>query len=129
MAADLFSILKAEIDTYSMVFVAVDALDEIPAGMRCQLLEYLRALSSKIHLIATSRKLLDIEDDFKNDQSLEIVAKTESMRRYVEGRISVTKILLRLLNNHEALREEVVSTVVKKADGMWVRTSPYQASL
>ena len=114
----VLTLLKAEINTYSTVVIAVDALDEIPAKTRAQLLVHLRNLSRNIRLIATSRKLLDIADDFGDDMYLEIVANADNMRRYIESRISGSGILKRLLNNHQSLREDLISTVVKKADGM-----------
>jgi len=115
----LLTLLKDEINTYSTVIIAVDALDELPRNIRGQLLADFRNLSgSNVRLIMTSRKPFNIPDGFTNYKCLEIVADPGSMRRYVEERISKNTDLSGLLVNHQGLRDELIDKVVQKADGM-----------
>ena len=121
-ADQLLTLLKAEINAhYSTVVIVVDALDEIEGDIRAQLLRYLRTLPN-IRLIATSRDIREIKDEIIYDECLEIFANEDSMKHYIEGRISRSPKLKRHLDdNHQSLREELISTVINKADGMWVQ--------
>ena len=115
----LLTLLKDEINTYSMVIIAVDALDELPRNTRDQLLADFRNLSgSNVRLIATSRKPFNIPDGFTNYECLEIIGDPGSMRRYVQERISKNTDFSGLLVKHQDLRDELIDRVVQKADGM-----------
>ncbi|KAF8874898.1 hypothetical protein BD779DRAFT_1450612, partial [Infundibulicybe gibba] len=117
--SELLGMLKIEVETYSRVFVVVDALDETDVRVWVPLLRHLRALS-RTSLLATSRDIGDIMLELRPDQRLDISVNGGDMRKYIEGRLSgSTGKFGRLLEANLDLREEITTGVMKKADGMY----------
>ena len=87
----LTAVLKGEIETYSKVFIVVDALDEcFPEQAQRDLLDRLRSLtvvSPAAKLMATSRYIPSIEGAIHADVRLEIIATESDIRSLVEARI------------------------------------------
>jgi len=88
-ADEIFTALQSVILKLSTVYIIVDGLDECRNndGTRQRLLAYIRVLQSKadVRLLATSRFLLDIVDEFKDAERLEIRASDEDVRRFITG--------------------------------------------
>jgi hypothetical protein len=119
----LTTLLKAEIETYSRLFIVVDALDEcFPEQVRGDLLDELRSLTIIPHtkLMVTSRDIPSIERAIKADITIEIVATDSDIKSHVEGRISKDAMLKRLITKAPSMEEKVVHRVVEKAQGMYV---------
>jgi hypothetical protein len=79
-------------------------------------------LQPKLHLLITSRPQIsaDIERNFVDAARLDIYANPEDIKMYLEGRINKE---VRLKNNVEedpTLKDEIIETIVKKAEGMLV---------
>jgi hypothetical protein len=84
--------LKLEIDTfYSSAFIIVDALDE--GFERARLVYDLRNLSRAIRLMVTSRDLLSIRGTMLEIPRLEIRARSEDIKNYIEARLSTEHCL------------------------------------
>ena len=106
---------------YSRVFIIVDALDEyqISDGGRQTFLSSLFDLQANCgaNLFATSRPILSIENEFKGNLKLEIRAREEDVRKYLNGH------MLRLpgfVARSPKLQEEIKTDIVKAVDGMYV---------
>ena len=126
----LMTILKAEIETYSNVFIVVDALDEcFPEQAQQDLLERLQSLTVATpvaKLMVTSRYIPSIERAIHADVKLEIVATECDIRSHVEARIFKNHTLNRLITKAPSMTERVVRKVTDKAQGMYVVTNCFR---
>jgi hypothetical protein len=105
--------------TYSRVFIAIDALDEcqVSDGCRSRFLSEIFNLKKSCHanIFATSRDIPEITQRFDGNVSLEIRARDEDVRKYLEGQILESESML-LKTHHEAIQ----SAIIKVVDGMYV---------
>jgi Cdc6-like AAA superfamily ATPase len=114
--------LSDEMAKYSRVFILLDALDELHNESRDSLIYLLRQLPAKKNLLITSRIPKENNSYFRKVPQLEIRARDKDITDYINGRLeSVSKLRSKVENNHK-LKEEIRSTITKKADGMWVST-------
>jgi NAD-specific glutamate dehydrogenase len=119
----LTAVLKTEIETYSCVFIVMDALDEcFPEQVQVDLLETIQSLIITPHakLLVTSRHIPSIKSAIHADIMLEIMAMERDVRSHVEARIYNNNTLKRLVTKAPSMEEKVVRTVVDKAQGMYV---------
>ena len=114
--SQLIGVLISEIQTYSKVFIVVDALDECREddATRAMLLEALRSLPGQVNLLVTSRDLPSIARDFEGTKRLYIRAKDDDIRAYIEGRIAFGPRRLKVL------QKVIVDKIVENAKGMSV---------
>ncbi|KAF8877975.1 ankyrin repeat-containing domain protein [Infundibulicybe gibba] len=125
----ILDMLKVEVEIYSRVMFVADALDETEVQVWAPLLRHLQALSG-VSLLATSRDTGEIAFELQPDQRLDIMANKEDMRKYVEGRLAgSTGRFRRLLEANTNLREEIITGVMKKADGMFLLAQLHMNSL
>jgi len=110
----LTNILISEIQTYSKVFIVVDALDECREDdeTRATLLEVFRSLPGQVNLMVTSRDLPSIARGFEGTKRLHIRAKDDDIKIYIEGRIASGRRHLK------QLQEVIVNRIVENAKGM-----------
>jgi|ERR1700722_4661736 len=110
----LTGVLISEIQTYSKVFIVVDALDECQEddATRAMLLEVLRSLPGQVNLLVTSRDLPSIARDFEGTKRLHIRAKDNDVRAYIEGRIALGPRRL------QGLQETIVNKILENVKGM-----------
>ena len=113
---EVVGVLTTEIETYTKVFVVVDALDECREddATRAMLLEVLRSLPGNVNLMVTSRNLPSIARDFGGAKRLHIRAKDDDIRKYIEGRLALGPRHLK------QLQETIVDRVTANANGMYV---------
>jgi len=113
-------LLQSEVHRFSKVFIIIDALDECTesSGSRASFLTEIRKLQPSIHLLVTSRHILTVEHEFKEAAYLEIRASDEDVRRYVKDRIEQDRRLQTNISADPSLRETVIDSIVKKANGM-----------
>jgi NACHT domain len=116
------TLLRSMLSRPSKVFIVVDALDECTEsnGTRNSFLAEIKKLQPSIHLLVTSRHISTIEHEFKDVACVEIRASDTDVRRYVDSRIRVETRLARLIKANPTLQENISSTIVKKAQGMYV---------
>ncbi|KAI9768838.1 MAG: hypothetical protein M1840_004652 [Geoglossum simile] len=127
--AELTMALKSEIETFSKVFVVVDALDECLEGRRANLVDMLLSLPETVKLMVTSRPLSTIEAGLEGMTRLDIRADDSDVRLYVEGRIPHEKRLARHVRKDPTLGETLVGTIVNSARGMFLLAQLYMDSL
>ena len=117
---EILGVLQSVATTYSKVFIVIDALDECPIsdGSRQRLLSSLFNLQIKcgINLLATSRHILSIKEEFEGKTMLEIRASEADVRRYLEGHMF--RLPGFVVRNPE-LQEEIKTGIVKAVDGMY----------
>jgi hypothetical protein len=105
---------------YSRVFIIVDAVDESEASEGCQmrLLSEIFSLQAKCgaNFFATSRPMTKIIEKFEGSTCLEIRARENDIRAYLDGHIS---ILPRFVLRSPGLQEEIKNKIVKAVDGMY----------
>jgi Cdc6-like AAA superfamily ATPase len=109
---------------YTRVFIVIDALDECQ-DTQTLLTEIFRVQgATEANIFATSRpKKEDIEKAFEGSLSLDISARDEDVKRYIDGRMSELKVLkeenMDLSEESKAeLKAEVRDKVSEAVDGM-----------
>ncbi|KAF7885212.1 hypothetical protein EAF00_011030 [Botryotinia globosa] len=118
---EVSSTLKSIINSYSKVFIVVDALDECQMADGCRM----KFLSEVFHLhetcqlslFATSRHIPDIEKKFDGSMQLEIRASDKDVERYLDGRILQLPGYVR---QSTELQNEIKIGIVKAVDGMFL---------
>lgn len=119
--AEYLKLLQSEIHHFSKVFIVIDALDECldREGIRSFLPE-LQKLPPNTHLLVTSRYIRDIEHEFEKAARLEIYARDEDVKSYVEARMGEQHQLVRHIEADPTLRSTISDAIVQKANGMYV---------
>jgi len=117
---ELMKTLQLEIATYTKVFIIVDALDEFLERDQVYLMTELKSLSGAINLMVTSRPLPLIEEYLRDAEHLDIRAKDEDIKNYIEDRIQYGPRLARLVKTNGTLQESVVNKVSVNVNGMYV---------
>lgn len=116
---ELLSALRNVLGKYLKVYIVIDALDECPelGGTRRQLLEICRDLQrqSDVRLMATSRHIPDIVEEFKDTARVEVRASNSDVKRYVAGKLDR---LARCVQRDIHLQELVQNKIVEAVDGM-----------
>lgn len=124
-------ILAKEIARYRIVYVVVDALDELPEARRIRLMERLQKIQDSqtgLRLLVTSRMYDSIARHFEGQPRLEIKASTEDVREYVRGRITRGSRLERHVLKDPTLARDIENTVAGKAEKMYDSLSDTWAS-
>jgi hypothetical protein len=119
--SELFVMLEAAIRPFSRVYITIDALDESTdreniLAMLCRIVQ--DEAFSRIQLLATSRKELDIESSLlpiTTDLSLSNTYVENDIRTYVRSRIREE---YKFRCWPKELRMEIESELVKGAKGM-----------
>lgn len=120
------TLLQAETRRLSKVFVVFDALDECAVETRERLLVELKSLGSKLYLMITSRPsipIMDITSHFQHAVELPICASSADIEKYLEERLKSEPKLRRHINDEPPLRKQIISAVIKNAQGMSVSIS------
>ncbi|KAF1951854.1 hypothetical protein CC80DRAFT_519104 [Byssothecium circinans] len=114
---ETLSALQLVLVGYSRVYIVIDALDECVSDDRQELLSKLRKLQSKtdLRLMATSRIIPDIVEEFNGTSKLEVRADDADVKRFVAGQI---KWLPRCVQRDDDLQELVQNKIVEAVDGM-----------
>lgn len=109
--------LQSILANYSRVYVVIDALDECAQGDRDELLDKLRSLQSRtdLRLMATSRFIPDVVEQFNGIPELEVRADSADIKRYVGGQ---TNRLRKCIQRDNELQKLVQSKIAEAVDGM-----------
>jgi hypothetical protein len=109
---------------YRTTYIVIDALDECRTddGTQRQLLSTLRNLQrgGDVRIMATSRPLPEIVDQFEGATTLEVRASPQDVKRFVAGQMDR---LPRFVQRNSALQELIQDKIVEAADGMYVSCS------
>ena len=113
---------RAELNRWPEVFIFIDALDEYHETWeaRIELLVEIVKLPPNLHLLCTSRFLVDIEGQLGIKYSrVEIRAQDLDIEKFVTSRIVEAERLNRFVRSYPDLKESTISAVTSKADGMY----------
>ncbi|CAG8217276.1 unnamed protein product [Penicillium olsonii] len=125
----LVKLLSDELSKYSRVFVLLDALDELRTESRDSLQYLLRQLPTNVNLLVTSRVPKETSLEFRNVPQLEIRARDQDIKDYINGRLQSVSKLRSQVEHNSKLREEIRNTITKKADGMFLLVTLHLNSL
>ncbi|PSN61088.1 hypothetical protein BS50DRAFT_652779 [Corynespora cassiicola Philippines] len=114
---EILGALQSVLAHYQRVYVVIDALDECVHDVRDELLSKLRHVQSKtdVRVMATSRFIPDIVEQFSGMPELEVRADAADVKRYVVGQ---TRRLPRCVQRDDKLQQLVQDEIVKAVDGM-----------
>ncbi|KAK6515976.1 hypothetical protein TWF281_004566 [Arthrobotrys megalospora] len=127
---DIIDALHSVSNTHSRVFVVIDALDECdgPNAWQAEFISELLALHKNygVNILATSRPIQKVVDKFKGvtHTELEIRARDEDVRNYLDGQISRSDKQLLKTN-----RDYIISTISKAVSGMFLLAHLYLESI
>ena len=127
-AGDLMNMLLSMPKWFSRVFIVCDALDEMDQWeQRAELLPLFHQMKeSGITLFLTTRPHpSDIQDSFQDASTIELVPKEHDIRRYVEERLLANTCFQRIQQGSSDLMNQVVSTIVDSAAGLYEKTPSY----
>lgn len=115
---EISTVLESVVKAYNRVFIILDALDE--CEMFGEVQKFLQLLfniqeKERMNLMATSRFIPPIENQFKNSVTLEIRASNEDVKRYLNSRIDLLPSFIR---RRPDLKERIQSEISESAEGM-----------
>ena len=118
-AKQAFEVLKAQCDSWSRIFIVIDALDECSEkdGTQQAVIKGLLALqdSKRINILVTSRLIPSILCDFEVSERLNIRANSADIETYLLGQMD--RFPKRILAEKD-LPAKIISEIVGAADGM-----------
>jgi Cdc6-like AAA superfamily ATPase len=115
--AEILDTLSIVIKSRDRVLLVVDAIDECSENTRREFLKSIRKLQNKTKasLLATSRHIEDIEQQFAGDARLEIQADTSDLEKFLDGQLMN---LSKCVQKNLSLQRDVKECIKKSADGM-----------
>ncbi|KAL8820153.1 MAG: hypothetical protein Q9223_001570 [Gallowayella weberi] len=118
--SDLSRLLASQVQLFDKVFVLVDALDECPDhdGTRASFLSNVYELPASTKLMVTSRDLPSIASLFKDDLRLDIRAREEDVKLFIESQMEQRRELNDLLENRDDIRSIIAKTIVDLSNGI-----------
>lgn len=123
---EVFSALRAVLAHYPTVYIVIDALDKCQDGdgTRRQFLAKLRDLQAgrDLRLMATSRSISEVVDEFREALRLEVQASKEDVKRFVAGQ---KYRLPKCIQRDPALQDIVQDKIVEAVDGMYASRSAW----
>ncbi|KAJ7291476.1 hypothetical protein C8J57DRAFT_1491957 [Mycena rebaudengoi] len=119
---EVCNIVHSTITEWSKVFIVVEALDESPEAHRRILLNTLTTIGA-VSLLLTSRPNIAPKSFFPTALVLEIRAREEDIRRYIDAHIQTSSRLLKHVQARPELRAEIESKIISTVDGMQVLLS------
>lgn len=121
-AEELYSTLLSTFKPFSQVFLVFDALDECDQGaQREKLLPLFHRMGKDgANLFLTSRQYPeDIQESFHSTRKIELLAKDEDIKLYVQNKINANPRAKRLIKQSGS-EDRVISNFVDCAKGMLV---------
>ena len=105
---------------FEYLFVAIDALDEIPDTHRHEALKVLCEIQAipSVRLICTSREEVDIANKLAKLNKVQILADVKDLEIFVASEIEVRTADGRLSITHTEVKEEILDKLSHHADGM-----------
>ncbi|KAF3074427.1 Ankyrin repeat domain-containing protein 50 [Trichoderma lentiforme] len=129
---EIMVILQAVIAKHSRVFIVIDALDEYPVtGIHrtrflSEIFRLQRSAGGSVKILATSRPIPEIVEEFETSTQLKVRASDEDIRRYVDGHLPSLPSFIR---KSVELQEEVQTAIIKAVDGMFLLAQFHVESL
>jgi len=119
---EVSSALIGVFQTFSQVFLVIDAVDECSDQIRSKLLSYLleQQKKTRIKLLVTSRHNVNFKEEFGNCEILEIRADEQDVKIVLS---SLIERLPKFVRRDEVLRNMVKNNIAAAVDGMCVHVS------
>ena len=102
----------------------IDALDECRESDRSRdnFLVELMAFPSKVQLMITSRPNKSVEHMLKAAKTLEKSAHEHDLQQYLAAKMAMDSSLVEYTAADRSLQDTIISKIIKKARGMYVRS-------
>lgn len=126
---ELCETLLLVIDSFTEVFLIIDALDECSEDLRWELLERLETIEPHVHLLITSRFLDSIDEELKLFSRMEIKAHRADIELFIDHQIKKNRNLRKIVERSQALRRDIKDTIVKTAEHMFLLARLHVESL
>jgi hypothetical protein len=100
--------------------VTIDALDECALSdeLAVEFIKTVRNLSPNIRLLVTSRSTTTFESYFEDKARIEISARDQDIRLYLERQLKTHARLARHIRADSKLQEDIIKTITKGSRGM-----------
>ncbi|EWG49990.1 hypothetical protein FVEG_09329 [Fusarium verticillioides 7600] len=105
---------------FQKTFILIDALDECPEENRDAFLRLASDVDASVHLMITSRMNLDLTESFGRLTQITIAARPSDVETYLDAKMRANSRMRSFLRRDKALRNDIISTLVKKTDGMFL---------
>lgn len=110
--------LQAAVETFKIVYLVIDALDEADSSTVRDLISAIRVLPrDKVRLLVTSRPIPEVQSQFDGDKAIEIRASDEDILSYARSRLPE---LPNSVKSSRDLQEKVVQAIVQSTRGMFL---------
>lgn len=118
--AQVTEALRAVTAKFTVFRVIVDALDECAESEDDALhfISAIRSLGPSIRLLCTSRFSSVFESYFADAHHIEISARREDIRLYLDSEIQRHARLARHVHDDPALKQEIIDTITEESRGM-----------
>ncbi len=117
-AEELFEALSSTAASCGSAYILVDGLDECMEELRWPLVETLLKVPSHVRVMLTSRFLDSMDEDFNQFRQLEIKANREDIELFIDSQVKKNRNLRKMIQKHQAMRDEIKAKVVESAQGM-----------
>ncbi|KAJ7577172.1 hypothetical protein C8J56DRAFT_764104, partial [Mycena floridula] len=131
---ELMDALRQKAQSYSRVYIVVDALDECSDRAQNLFISTkpdagLHSLSDTIWLLITSRNILSISQALEDRTHLDIQAQHQDLQTYIKGPILGDNRLKRLIKGDAVLETETINEIITKAAGKFLQAQLHLDSL
>lgn len=111
--------LHSVVETFSRIIIIIDALDECrnDDGTRSLILSENRKLQShfKTKLMATSRDIPEVTQEFHGDIEVEVRASDADLNRYLDDQMTR---LPKFIQRNDELKQKIKRNIIESAKGM-----------
>jgi hypothetical protein len=123
---EYINMIKSEIETFTKVFIVVDALDECldepPDDTAIKFVRALDQLPKRTRILFTSRPMTTINDRIKADKTITVQTDVNDLTAYFENRINNTDSLKKLVEQgtqkNPRFLQNAVGTIIGRSQGM-----------
>ena len=116
---EISRLLHSQVQKFDTVFIVIDECPE--AGqVRKHFMAEVRSLLPDIQLMVTSRHLASIASTFKQDARVDVCAREEDVRTFIELQMAIRTELRDILDGHDDVRSIIVATLLEQTHGMSV---------
>jgi hypothetical protein len=123
---EYIDMIKSEIETFTKVFIVVDALDECldepPNDTTINFVRALDQLPKRTRILFTSRPMTTINDRIKADKTILVQMDVNDLTAYFENRINNTDSLKKLVEQgtqkNSRFLQNAVDTIISRSQGM-----------
>ncbi|ORY61624.1 ankyrin repeat-containing domain protein [Pseudomassariella vexata] len=117
---DRLSLIKTMSERFNRIYIFIDALDECQEKTRSRFLRMASELEPFARLFITSRPYIDLNDSFDKLCRLEIAANGSDIEVCLENMIEAEHKMRSHVKRDKQLRQDVIRTVVERANGMFL---------